>query len=115
MEERRESPRKQADWLADIYADDTIYTSPVRNLSQGGAEFIRPQLWKPKKDHFCKVCFSDMIPSHTFEARMQICWITDFSIGMKYHDIKFKERIRLNKILSRLSKAAAFEDGHFVM
>lgn len=52
MKERREFVREQADWLADIYADDTIYTAPVRNLSLGGVELIRPLLRKPKSSHF---------------------------------------------------------------
>ena len=55
MKERREFVREQADWLADIYADDTIYTSPVRNLSLGGIELMRPPLWKPKENHFFKI------------------------------------------------------------
>ena len=115
MKERREFPRQQADWLAEIYADDTIYTSPVRNLSLGGAELIRPQQWKPKQDHFCKICFSDMNPDHTLEVRMQICWVSSFSVGLKYHDMGLMQKVKLNKIISDMSKSAAFEGSHFVM
>ena len=115
MKERRQFTREQADWLADIYTNDTIFTSPVRNLSLGGAELIRPQLWKPKINHFCKVCFTDMNPSHTLEVRMQICWMTSFSVGLKYHDLGMMQKIKLNKIISDISKNAAFEGNHFVM
>ncbi len=115
MDERRASVREHADWLADIYVDDTIYTAPVRNLSLGGVELMRPPLWKAKSQHFCKICLSDMDPSHTLEARMQICWVSDNSVGLKYHELKFKEKVKLNKIISSLSKSAAMEGSHFVM
>ena len=88
MKERREFTREQADWLADIYADDTIYTAPVRNLSLGGIELMRPPLWKPKSNCFCKISLSDMVPSHTLEVRMQICWVTENSVGLKYHEME---------------------------
>ncbi len=114
MQERREFVREQADWLADIYADDTIYTSPVRNLSLGGIEIIRPPLWKPKPDHFCKVSLSDMIPSHSLEVRMKICWVTENAVGMKYHEIKFRERIKLNKIISSISKVIMMENSYIM-
>ena len=115
MKERREFPRRQADWLAEIYADDTIYTSPVRNLSLGGAELIRPQQWKPKQDHFCKIRFSDMNPSHTLEVRMQVCWMTNFSIGLKYHDLGMTQKLKLNKIISDITKISVSHGNHFVM
>jgi len=115
MQERREFVRKQADWLADIYANDTIYTSPVRNLSLGGIEIMRPPLWKPKDNHFCKICLSDMIPSHSLEVRMEVCWVTESAVGLKYHELKFKEKIKLNKLISGLSREMALESGHFVM
>lgn len=115
MEDRREFVREQADWLADIYADDTIYTAPVRNLSLGGIELMRPPLWKPKSEHFCKISLSDMVPSHTLEVRMQICWITDNAVGLKYHELKFGEKVKLNKIISNISRTAAMQSSHFVM
>ena len=113
MKERREFVREQADWRADIYADDTIYTSPLRNLSLGGIEIMRPLLWKPKSKNFCKISLSDMIPSHTLEVRMEICWITEKGVGLKYHELNFKERIKLNKILSNI--ANNLKDMHFAM
>ena len=115
MEERRKHTRQQADWMAEIYADDTIYTSPVRNLSLGGAELIRPQQWKPKENHFCKICFSDMNPDHTLEVRMQICWIGSFSVGLKYHDLGMSQKIKLNKIISDITKTTVIPNSHFVM
>ena len=115
MKERREHVREQADWLADIYADDTIYTSPVRNLSLGGLEIMRPPHWKPKTNHFCKICLSDMSPHNTLEARFEICWLTDVSVGLKFHELKFREKIKLNKILSSITKAETVNGGHFVM
>lgn len=115
MKERRQFTREQADWLAEIYTNDTIFTSPVRNLSLGGAELIRPQLWRPKVRHFCKVSFSDMNPAHTLEVRMQICWVTDFSVGLKYHDLELMQKIKLNKIISEISQTSAFGGSQFVM
>jgi PilZ domain-containing protein len=115
VEERREHVREQADWLADIYADDTIYTSPVRNLSLGGIEIMRPPLWKPKARHFCRISLSDMIPSHTLEVRTEICWISEKAVGLKYHELKFKEKIKLNKIISGLSRAMTTDSAHYVM
>lgn len=115
MQERREFVREQADWLADIYADETIYTSPVRNLSLGGIEIMRPLLWKPKANHFCKICLSDMSPTNTLEARLEVCWITESSVGLKFHELKFREKIKLNKILSGITKAMSVDSGHFVM
>ncbi len=112
MKERREFTREQADWLADIYTDDTIYTAPVRNLSLGGIELIRPPLWKTKSNHFCKISLSDMVPSHTLEVRMQVCWVTDNAVGLKYHEMGMAEKIKLNKIISKIS---AMESSHFVM
>lgn len=72
MNERRKFPREQAVWLAEIYTDDTIYTAPVRNLSLGGAELFRPQLWRPKPDNFFKISLSDMTPSNILDLRMQV-------------------------------------------
>ena len=115
MKERREHIREQADWLADIYADDTIYTSPVRNLSLGGLEIMRPPLWKPKVKHFCKISLSDMSPNNTLEARFEVCWLTEKSVGLKFHELKLKEKIKLNKILSSISNSVAAYHCHFVM
>jgi PilZ domain-containing protein len=115
MKDRRTSVREHADWRADIYVDETIYTAPVRNLSLGGVELMRPPLWSPKSQHFCKVSLSDMDPDHSLEARMQICWVSDQSVGLKYHELKFKEKVKLNKIISSLSKTAAMDGAHFVM
>ena len=115
MKERREHSREQADWLADIYADDTIYTSPVRNLSLGGLEVMRPPLWKPKTSHFCKICLSDMSPNNTLQARLEVCWVTDSCVGLKFHELKFREKIKLNKILSSITKSASVDGGHLVM
>jgi len=114
MKERREFTREQADWLADIYANDTIYTAPVRNLSLGGIELMRPPLWKPKSNHFCKISLSDMVPSHTLEVRMQVCWITENAVGLKYHELKFGEKIKLNKIISGISRVVTMESS-FIM
>jgi PilZ domain-containing protein len=111
VKERREFDREQADWLADIYANDTIYTSPVRNLSLGGIEIMRPPLWKPKSNHFCKISLSDMVPSHSLEVRMQVCWLTDSAVGLKYHELKFGEKIKLNKIISDLSRIVTMESS----
>ncbi len=108
MKERREFVREQADWLADIYADDTIYTAPVRNLSLGGIELMRPLSWRPKSRHLFKISLSDMNPSHTLKVRMEVCWISDNAVGLKFHEIKFREKIKLNKILSNLAKQAEF-------
>ncbi|HIF52046.1 MAG TPA: PilZ domain-containing protein [Thiotrichaceae bacterium] len=115
MDERRKFTREQADWVADIYVGETIHTAPVRNLSLGGLELIRPPLWHPKHKHFCKISLSDMIPSHTLEVRMEVCWVTDNAVGLNYHELKFKEKIKLNKIISHLSKTAVLADGHFTM
>ena len=112
MKERREFIREQADWLAEIYTDDTIYTSPVRNLSYGGAELMRPPLWKPKPHYTFRICFSDMIPSHTLEVHMQVCWVTKARVGLKYHDLGLSEKIKLNKIISDISIAITLESGH---
>lgn len=112
MKERREHVREQADWVADIYADDTIYTSPVRNLSLGGLELWRPPQWKPKAKHFCKICLSDMSPDINLQARMEVCWLTETSVGLKFHEIKFREKIKLNKILSSISRSAAVNNIH---
>lgn len=108
MQERRQFVREQADWLADIYADDTIYTAPVRNLSLGGIELMRPLQWKPKPKHFFKISLSDMDPTHTLEARMEICWVTQNGVGLKFHELKFREKIKLNKILSNPTKESQF-------
>jgi len=115
MNERREFTREQADWRADIYTDETIYTAPVRNLSLGGIELFRPIHWSPKPKHFCKISLSDMMPSHTIDVRMEICWVTEKYIGLKYHELKFRERIKLNKILSIMANSAILKDAHFVM
>lgn len=115
MQERREFIREHADWLADIYIGNTVYTAPVRNLSLGGVELMRPPLWEPKAEHFCRISLSDMEPSHTLEVRMQVCWSTKSSVGLKYHELKFKEKIKLNKILSNISKIAAMGSSNFVM
>jgi PilZ domain-containing protein len=115
VDERREFARRQADWLADIYADDTIYTSPVRNLSLGGIEIMRPPLWKPKDNHFCKISLSDMVPSHTLEVRMEVCWTSEKAVGLKYHELKFKEKVKLNKIISDITRTMSMNSGHFVM
>ncbi len=114
MQERREFAREQADWLADIYADDTIYTSPVRNLSLGGIEIIRPPLWKPKANHFCKICLSDMIPSHSLEVRMEVCWVSNNAVGLKYHELKFREKVKLNKIISGISRIVTMESSYIM-
>jgi PilZ domain-containing protein len=115
MDDRRKFVREHADWLADVYVEDTIYTAPVRNLSLGGVELMRPPLWKPKAQHFCKISLSDMVPSHTLQVRMQVCWITEIAVGLKFHELKLKEKVKLNKILSILSKTAAMDGAHFVM
>jgi PilZ domain len=115
VKERREFTREQADWLADIYTDDTIYTAPVRNLSLGGAELIRPPLWKPKSDNIIKICFSNMTATGGLELRMQVCWMTENSVGLKYHDIEMMQKIKLNKLLSGMAKTAAFESANYVM
>ena len=115
MQERREHTRRQTVWLSEVHADDTIYTSPVSNLSLGGAELVRSPLWKPKQGHILKISLSDMVPNHTLEARMQVCWVTDSHVGLKFHELGFKGKIKLNKILSTIARTTAFEDGHFVM
>jgi PilZ domain len=115
MQERREHTREHTDWLSEVYADDTIYTSPVRNLSLGGVELMRSPLWKPKQDHILKISLSDMVPDHTLEVRMQVCWVTNSHVGLKFHELSFKQKIKLNKILSTIARTIAFEDGHFVM
>ena len=115
MKERRNHVREQADLLADVYADDTIYTSPVRNLSLGGMEIMRPPLWKPKNNNFCKVSLSDMSPDNTLQARLEICWSTEHYVGLKFHELQFKERIKLNKILSSISKSMAIDSVNLVM
>ena len=115
MRERRQHVREQADWLADIYADDTIYTSPVRNLSLGGLEIMRPPNWKPKTKHFCKISLSDMSPNNSLEARFEVCWLTEKSVGLKFHELKFREKIKLNKILSSISKTMTAETAHLTM
>ena len=115
MDERRKYIREQADWVADIYVGNDIYTAPVRNLSLGGIEVMRPPLWKPLENHFCKVSLSDMVPSHTLEIRMEICWVTEVAVGLKYHELQFNQQIILNKIISELSKTAALHGGLFVM
>ena len=111
MKERREFVREEADWLADIYADDTIYTSPLRNLSLGGIEITRPLLWNPKSNHFFKISLTDMIPSHSLEARMEVCWITENAVGLKFHELEFKEKIKLNKIISGISRDVTLNSG----
>lgn len=115
MEERREFVREQADWLADIYADETIYTAPVRNLSLGGIEIMRPPLWKPKTDHFCRVSLSDMSPSHSLDARMEICWVSENAVGLKYHELKFRQRIQLVKIIAGISRPPTSDRVLFTM
>jgi len=115
MKERREFVREQADWLADIYADDTIYTAPVRNLSLGGIEIMRPPLWKPKPDHFCKISLSDMVPSHGLEVRMKICWATENAVGLKYQELKFKQRIQLVKIIAGISRPPTLKNNLFAI
>ena len=56
-----------------------------------------------------------MIPSHTLEIRMEICWATENAVGLKYHELKFKEKIKLKKIISSISRAMTMDAGHFVM
>ncbi|NOG59987.1 MAG: PilZ domain-containing protein [Proteobacteria bacterium] len=115
MQERRQDTREQADWLAEIYADETIYTSPVRNLSMGGIEIMRPPLWKPKTDHFCKISLSDMIPSHSLDVRMQIRWVSEKAVGLKYHELKISDRIKLVKIISGITNQIKMERNYFAM
>ena len=115
MKERREFVREQADWLAKIYTDDTIYTSPVRNLSLGGLEVMRPPLWKPKTKQFCKICLSDMSPTNTLTAWLEVCWFEEHSVGLTFHELKFREKIKLNKILSSISRTTATSSAHYVM
>ncbi len=115
MQERREYTRVHTDWLSEIFTDETIYSSPVSNLSLGGAELVRPHMWKPKQDNIFKVSLNDNVPAHTLEARMQVCWVTDSHVGLKFHELSFKGKIKLNKILSTIARTTAFEDGHFVM
>ena len=113
MKERRKSHRERTDWLAEVYTDDIIYTSPVRNLSLGGAELIRSPLWKAKQDHICKICFSDKVPSHTIEVRMKVCWVTKDHVGLKFQGLSFKQKIILDKLISSITKAVAFESGYW--
>ena len=100
MEERRKFSREQADWLAEIHVDDTIYTAPVRNLSIGGIEVIRTLLWRPKPDQTCRVSLTDMHPDHTLDVQMQVCWVTERYVGLKYLELKDEERMILNEILA---------------
>jgi len=115
VKERRIFPREQADWLAEIYTDDTIYTAPVRNLSLGGVELFRPQLWRPKPENFFKISLTDMTPSNTLDLKMEVCWVSDVSIGLKYHGMEMGQKIKLNKILSNMSREAVLENNHLVI
>lgn len=56
-----------------------------------------------------------MDPSQTPVVRMEICWITKSTVGMKYHELKFRERIKLNKIIPNMANSATLENAHFVM
>ena len=113
MQERREFPRAQTDWSAEVYTDGTIYTLPVRNLSLGGAELMRPTLWEAKQDHICNISFSDMVPSHALEVRMKVCWVTKAHVGLKFHGLGFKERIILNKLISNITRTVAYESSYW--
>ncbi len=115
VKDRRNFSREQADWVAEVYTEDTTYTAPVRNLSLGGAELMRPPLWKPEQNNLYKISFSDMVPSHTLYVHMQVCWITKTYVGLKFHELGSNEEVRLNKIISSISRTAVLEDGHFVM
>ncbi len=103
MKERRQYPRQQADWLAQINIDDDIYTSPVRNLSRGGVELIRPQRWKPVLGQHYKVCLSDMNPENSLEINMRVCWLSKFSVGLSFQDLEMVERRLLDKIISDIT------------
>ncbi len=115
MKNRRKFHREQADLVAEIHTDGTIYTAPVQNLSLGGAELFCPQLWRPKPEQFFKIILTDMKPSNALEIKMQVCWISDVSVGMKYHDMKMGQKIKLNKILSNMARKTVLEHDHFVM
>ena len=95
---------------------ETKYTVQVRNLSLAGVEFLRPQLWCPQPEHFFKISLNEMTSSNTtVNFRMQVCWVTDTAIGMKFHGMDREQKIKLNKILSKKSIELVLENSHFVM
>ncbi len=111
MKDRRKFPRREVSYTAEILTNKTVYRVPIRNLSQGGIEVIRPQNWETKPEYLLKININDMAKPSTFISRIQICWMTDSSIGLKFHKMEMQKKILLNKILSTISRNEVMEQN----
>ncbi len=114
MNERRGSVRLQTDWQAQIYFENTVFNSPLKNISLGGTEVSRPDGWHPECDEFYRISINSDARNNKLDVNMQICWVSKNSVGLKYHDLRLNERIQLNKIISDLSRDAVLKQTHVI-
>ena len=114
MNERRGAARIKTEWQAHIYLGNTVFNSPVKNISLGGTELNRPDGWHPECDEQYRICIKSDGRNKKLDVNMQICWVSKTSVGLKYHDLQLREKIQLNKIISDLTRDTVLMDTHVI-